>query len=318
MPSLGALDTSQPGNSGAPRRSGLASRCATRHTDDMLAGTRWLPLVLVACAAPKPVQRPTPLVPREAHVVVRDVFVSTPERVPAAEVPTELTELAPIRATVELTVEAPFECEASAFLVHELEGSIQGSFGIDRAVTYFIPRLVTERCKASSVRSYVLAVPWMRRSDVPWTIAVAPHATEGVVTRALEGYTAPRAPRSDALVVEPGWAESLTNAPEIERVHARRTGTNVTVTLELEYGNPCSADHDPWPLEATTHRTGDRGFAWLQLVRGSDPYGCGEVYQPTPVTVTYVLPIPDGARTLELAIPNVAKAGALPVYRATL
>jgi len=281
--------------------------------------------LLAACSSPRPRPNlPTVTLPaKEAAVTVREVWISTPERVPEAELPAEYvgSTLAPTRATIELSVVAAFDCDPSAFVVEEREGSILGSHGIDTAVTYYRPVLLTERCRGPATpREYVFAVSWMRRSDTPWTIAVTPYTGDdrvpdsAIFVRALTGHTASRPPRTDAVKVETS-GEPLTNAPVMQKVRARREGGDLVITLDLEYGNPCSLEIMPWVLEPITTRIGDTTHVWASLVRGPmTEEGCGEIYQPTPVTVTYRIPV-SGRVTLSIA--NVKTGNALPIYRKT-
>ena len=278
--------------------------------------------LLAACASPKGrPQLPTVRLPApEAAVTVRDVWISTPERVPEAEIPSDHAGLAPTRARIELTVVAAFDCDPSAFVIEEREGSIF-SFGIGTAVTYYRPVLKTDSCRGPAPpRDYVLSVAWMRRSDVPWTIVVAPYAGDdrlpdsAMFARALAGHTASRPPQSGATPIETS-GESLTNAPSIQKVRTRRDGDDLAITLDLEYGNPCLLEDMPWVLEPIATRIGDTTHVWANLERGPITQGCGEVYQPTPVTVTYRI---RAAGRATLAIANVKTDTALPIFRKTL
>ncbi len=283
-----------------------------------------LAVLLIACASPKArPQLPTAtLAAPEAVVTVREVWMSTPERVPEVEIPFDSKGLAPTRATIELAVVAAFDCDPSAFSIEEREGSILGSNGIDTAVTYYRPVLATERCRGpAQPREYVLAVSWMRRSDTPWTIVVAPYTGDAdrvpdsaMFARAMTGHTASRPSRTDAVAIETS-GESLSNAPRIEKVRARRDGRDLVISLDLEYGNPCSVENMPWVLAPFTTRIGDTTHVWANLERGPMTNGCGEIYSPTPVTVTYRIPV-SGRVTLSIA--NVKTGGALPIYRQTL
>jgi hypothetical protein len=280
--------------------------------------------VLAACSAPaKPPQPVTASAPVESALVVREVYISKPELVPEAQKqPEEMVQ--PQQAVVELTVNAAFDCPASAFAVDELEGSILGSNGIDRAVTYFIPKLAPEACKPSAARDYVLGMVWRRRTDTPWTIVVTPYIGQadrlddtGLYAHALDGHTATRGPNPAAIPIKTGiW--SLTNTPAIGGVDVRRDGADLVMTLDLENGNACEAKHSQWRIHALTSHAGDAAFVWATLARVRDDVHCGETFASAPLKLEQRIPAPRHARTISVAIPNINADDGLPIFRKTL
>lgn len=283
-------------------------------------------VVLAACSAvakpSKAVLSATSAPVIESGLVVRDVYVSNRQLVPEAEkTPEEIVQ--PQRAIVELTVSAAFDCPVNAFVVDELEGSILGSHGIDRAVTYFVPRLGTERCTPSALRDYVLRVVWRRRTDVSWTIVVTPytgpsHRVEdtGLFALAFDGHTESRRPTPKAIpITTEVW--SLTNTPAIDKIDVRRDGGDIVLTLDAEDGNACETNYAQWQLHALTSHAGDAAYVWATIVRHRDDAHCGERFLATPLKLERRFPVPKHARTISVAIPNIGDDD-LPVFRKTL
>jgi len=281
-------------------------------------------VALAACSTAKPPQPVKPVPPPvESALVVREVYISKPELVPAAEkTPEEIVQSQ--RAVVELTVNTAFDCPTNAFVVDELEGSIMGSNGIERAVTYFIPKLVPERCKPSAARDYVLGMVWRRRTDMPWTIVVTPYTGQAdrlegtaLYAHALANHTATRAPNPAAISIKTDiW--SLTNTPAINHVDVHRDGADVVITLDLEAGNECEASHSRWRIDALTSHDGDSAFVWATLARTRDNTQCTDIFQATPLKLQQRIPAPKHARAISVAIPNINADDGLPIFRQTL
>src|SRR5262245_42413472 len=88
-------------------------------------------------------------------------------RVVVAAAPASRGQLA---AEIGLLVASPHVCAPGAVRVFEYEGSILGSFGIDKAVSWLFVDVDASRCRPDArMHEQRVSLRWERRRDTPWT-----------------------------------------------------------------------------------------------------------------------------------------------------
>lgn len=195
------------------------------------------------------------------------------------------------------------------------------------AVTYFVPVLHAEHCeRTATTNEYKIAVDWERRTDTAWTIVVPGYRgaadrvpNTSLFAKPLTGYQADVATQA-ALSSMPKIGEhpaaSMTNAGGIASVKATRDGSDVLISITLDYANDCEAE-TPWRIEPIVRGPDTAGVAhvFATLEPPATDKMCGEIAQRVPAQATSHLRMsaPSGARSLQLVVPNVPRANDLPV-----
>ncbi len=266
-------------------------------------------------------------------IAVSRVIIDAPRSVPPAPGPEpDLPPPGTQRTTVGLVLHARYRCDIEQALeLREYEGSILGSWGIDVAVTYFVPILHPERCRPSrDTHEYRVAVDWERRTDTPWTIAVAGYRGAidrvpgtALYARGLVGHSISAADRAELDAMHrigehPG--ASMSNAGAVQSVRATRdpaTG-EVVLSVTVRYANECDAE-TPWRLEPVVWAPDRAGTAhlWATLEPPRRPKACPGFTQisPPPLATSQVrIAPPPGARSIAVLVPNVRQGGGLPVH----
>ena len=292
-------------------------------------------LVLAAVTGCRPAAPPRAPAGANNPVAVSRVIIDAPRPVPPVAGPEpDLPALRTQRTTIGLVLHARYRCDIEdALELREYEGSILGSWGIDVAVTYFVPILHPERCQPSrDTHEYRVAVDWERRTDTPWTIAVAGY--QGAIDRVpgtalyarrLAGHSISAADRAELDAMHrigehPG--ASMSNAGGIQKVQATRdraTG-ELVLSVTVRYGNQCEAE-TPWRLEPVVWAPDRDGTAhlWATLEpprRHKTCPGFAQMSPPPLATSQLRIAPPKGARSIAILVPNVPRGGGLPVHTA--
>lgn len=234
-------------------------------------------------------------------------------------------------ADVGILLTSSYQCPKEAISVREYEGSILGSFGIDKAVTYFLPQLDTATCtKDDSQNQYKLYVKWSRRSDTDWTILVPGYSgTENahrefmMFTENITKDSKSSQVKADELIEyiqNPVTTNvySLTNNPKITSApdaSFNRNANQIKVLMNFEFGNSCFANVD-MELETQIWLSDNTFYVWAnpKPKPKSGSGGCPEISSPTKKQVEFFIPIPVDVSNTTVLVPNYPAGKGLPVY----
>lgn len=235
------------------------------------------------------------------------------------------------KADIGILLMSPYQCPKEAISIKEYEGSILGSFGINKAVTYFLPQLNTALCtKSGSENQYKLYVKWSRRSDTDWTIVVPGYSgTENAnkdfmmltqeITKNSQSYQTKAdelKEYSQNLITTNIY--SLTNNPKIvsaPEVSFDSGGKRLKLVMSFEFGNSCFANVDI-ELETQTWQSGNTAYLWVNSKPKpkSGSGGCPEMYSPTKKRVELYIPFSLEVSNATILIPNYPAGRDLPVF----
>lgn len=235
-------------------------------------------------------------------------------------------------ADIGILLSSSYLCPKDVVTVKEYEGSILGSFGINKAVTYFLPQLETSRCtKGTTESQYKLLVKWSRRSDTDWTIVIPgysgaenTHSQFIMFTEEINKNGQPTQTKADELKeyvqdLITTSIYSLTNNPKIvssPNFSFDRNSNRLKLVMNFEFGNLCSANVDMELETQTWISTNNTFYIWAnpKPKPKSGSGGCPEMYSPTKKQVEFFIPVPVEVVNATVLVPNYPMGSELPVY----
>lgn len=233
-------------------------------------------------------------------------------------------------AEIGFLLTSPYDCPRENITLQEFEGSILGSHRIEKAVTYFLPRLETTGCRKDGVNQYKLYTKWSRRSDTDWTIVVPGYfglenidpefklykfnVTKEVTpdpekTRELEDYVQNFVQTS---------IYSLTNNPgilSIDNFSVDKTKDGFLVAMTLQFANPCMAEKElVLDTELWGSKEDNTTYIWANILPGVGGRACPAIYSPVEKKVEFFFPDVIGLANATILIPNYPSNTELPFY----
>jgi hypothetical protein len=235
-------------------------------------------------------------------------------------------------ADIGILLTSSYQCPKEAISVREYEGSILGSFGINKAVTYFLPQLEISKCTKNATESqYKFSVKWSRRSDIDWTILIPgyngtenAHSEFMMFTEDITKNNQSNQAKADELKeylqnLITTSVYSLTNNPKIVSAPDSsfdRNGNRLKLVMNFEFGNSCFANVDMELETQTWVSTTNTLYVWAnpKPKPKSGSGGCPEMYSPTKKQVEFFIPVQSGVSNSTILIPNYSAGKDLPVF----
>lgn len=235
-------------------------------------------------------------------------------------------------ADIGILLSSSYLCPKDIVTVKEYEGSILRSFGINKAVTYFLPQLETSKCtKSTTENQYKLLVKWSRRSDTDWTIVIPgyngtenAHSQFIMFTDEINKNSQSNQAKADELKE---YAQnlittniySLTNNPKMVSApdfSFDRNGNRLKLVINFEFENSCSANINMELETQTWFSTDNTYYIWAnpKPKPKSGSGGCPEIYSPTKKQVEFSVPLSGGVSSATVLVPNYPAGKDLPVY----
>lgn len=279
------------------------------------------------------------LVSTNNEFVVLNVIVNLTKYEPPSENQDALrfgyseTVLGKYEADLGIMLTSNYQCPKEAISVKEYEGSILGSHGINKAVTYFLPQLDTSVCtKGNAENRYKVYVKWSRRSDTDWTILIPGYSgTENshpefrMFIADITKDSISDQSKADQLkeytqhLVTAQKIYSMTNNPKIDSIATpifEASGNRIKLVLDFVFGNSCQANRDLELETQTWLSKNNTVYIWAnpKINVKNTPGTCPEIYSPTKKQQEFFISLPSGVSNAIILIPNYPAGRDLPVY----
>lgn len=235
------------------------------------------------------------------------------------------------KADIGIMINSFYQCPINAISVEEYEGSILGSYGINKSITYFLPKIDTSKCtKDTKNNTYKFLLKWSRRSDTDWTILIPGYINGSefaMFTENINKDTQPNQEKANEISQEYSsnlittTGKSLTNNPKIisqPNISLNPAEKKLKIALDLEFGNPCSSDVE-MGLETETWSSSDNSlYIWANPKQtynnSSKEKFCTLESNPVKKKINIFVPINVSPSKITVLIPNYPAGQNLPIY----